>query len=99
MGGKTDALRGTALEAAVTVRSLHDGRFHDPQVRHGGRTDYNMGATAVVETATGITVCLTSQRTPPYSLVQISSCDLDPAAFDILVAKGVHAPVAAFGGP
>ncbi len=96
MGGKTDALHGTALEAAVTVRSLHDGRFHDPQVRHGGRTDYNMGATAVVETATGITVCLTSQRTPPYSLVQISSCDLDPAAFDILVAKGVHAPVAAY---
>ena len=25
------------------------------------------------------------------------SCDLDPAAFQVLVAKGVHAPVAAYG--
>ena len=32
----------------------------------------------------------------PFSLNQILSCGLDPASFRILVAKGVHAPVAAY---
>ena len=55
-----------------------------------------MGRTAIVETSTGLTVQLTSQRTVPVSLNQMLSCELDPKAFQILVAKGVHAPVAAY---
>ena len=55
-----------------------------------------MGATAVVETDTGLTISLTSQRIVPVSLGVVTSIGLDPADFQILVAKGVHAPVAAF---
>ncbi len=36
------------------------------------------------------------RTTPPFSLQQLIGCGLDPASFKILVAKGVHAPVAAY---
>jgi microcystin degradation protein MlrC len=39
---------------------------------------------------------LTSRRMTPFSLRQLTSCDLDPASFQILVAKGVNAPLAAY---
>ena len=39
---------------------------------------------------------LTSQRMPPFSLQQLISCQLDPSSFQVLVAKGVNAPVAAY---
>ena len=96
MGGKTDDLHGAPLEATVTVRSLHDGRFHESEVRHGGMTEFNMGPTAVVETDSGLTVSLTSRRVVPVSLGLMTSCGLDPTDFHIIVAKGVNSPVAAY---
>lgn len=96
MGGKTDQLHGTPLSVEVTVVSQHDGKFKETVPRHGGRSEYDMGATAVVETANGLTLQLTSLRVPPFSLCQLTSCDIDPAKFDIIVAKGVVAPVAAY---
>ena len=50
----------------------------------------------VLRTAAGLTVMVTSRRVPPFSLVQLTSCGLDPTSFDLIVAKGVHAPVAAY---
>jgi microcystin degradation protein MlrC len=96
IGGKTDRLHGNSLVAQFRVTSLHDGKFHEADPRHGGRTVYDMGQTAVVQTHTGLTLVLNSLRTPPFSLGQLTSCGLDPARFQILVAKGVHAPVAAY---
>ncbi len=96
MGGKTDDMHGSPLVAEVTVRALTDGRFTESEVRHGGRTEYDMGPTAVVETDSGLTVSLTSKREMPVSLGVITSCGLDPADFQIIVAKGVHSPVAAY---
>jgi microcystin degradation protein MlrC len=55
-----------------------------------------MGPTAIVETDEGVTVQLTSTPVLPFSLGQLTSCGLDPGEFHILVAKGVHAPVAAY---
>jgi len=78
------------------VRSLHDGQFHEPHIRHGGKSSYDMGPSAVIETVQRLTIILTSRRTPPFSLGQITSCDLDPARFHVIVAKGVHAPLAAY---
>ena len=43
-----------------------------------------------------VSILLTSRRTPPFSLNQLLSCNLSPADFQIIVAKGVHAPVAAY---
>jgi microcystin degradation protein MlrC len=96
MGGKTDQDHGAPLTAEVTVLSLHEGRFSEPRARHGAKSDYDMGRTALVLTDSGITIMLTSRRTFPVSLVQLTSCGLDPASFHLLVAKGVHAPVTGY---
>ncbi|HWB54440.1 MAG TPA: M81 family metallopeptidase [Tepidisphaeraceae bacterium] len=97
LGGKSSPeLHGPALKCKCTVRSLHAGEFAETQPRHGGRTHYNMGPTAIVTTDTGLSVQLTSLRIPPFSLNQILTCGLDPTKFQILVAKGVHAPAAAY---
>ena len=96
MGGKTDDQHGPPLHTDVTIKSLHDGHFTESEIRHGGRTEFDMGPTAVVETNSGLTICLTSLRTVPVSLGMMTSCDLDPSDFQVIVAKGVHAPVAAY---
>jgi microcystin degradation protein MlrC len=95
MGGKTDGLHGGELEHEVTLLSLHDGIFYETEPRHGGDTSFDMGRTAIVKTGS-LTFMLTSKRTAPFSLQQLLSCAVDPTSFDALVAKGVHAPLAAY---
>lgn len=96
VGGKLDDQHGAPLQARFTVVSLHDGKYSEKLPRHGGRTTYDMGLTAILSTDTGLTVQVTSVRTPPFSLQQLLSCHIDPAAHKLLVAKGVNAPVAAY---
>lgn len=96
MGGKLHPLYGDPLDAEVTVLSVHEGKFTESQVRHYGMTHFDMGPTAIVRTARGCVVQLTSRRVYPTSLNQLLSCNIDPSQFQILVAKGVHAPVAAY---
>jgi len=96
MGAKTDHLHGRPLVRDVTVVSQHKGRFTEPDVRHGGRTGYDMGPTAVVSTDLGTTVILTTHRVPPFSLKQVTSCGINPVDFHTIVAKGVNAPLAAY---
>jgi microcystin degradation protein MlrC len=96
MGGKTDPRQGTPLAATVRVRGIYDGHFSEHEPRHGGRTEYDMGTTAVVQLLQGPTVMLTSRRIAPFSLEQLRSCNVEPRDFQIIVAKGVHAPAAAY---
>ena len=96
VGGKTDDLHGKPFEADFVVRGLFDGKFQETQPRHGGFLNFDQGPTAVVETSHGLTIMLTTRRMVPFSIMQLTSCKLDPAAFRVLVAKGVHAPVAAY---
>jgi microcystin degradation protein MlrC len=96
VGGKTDNRHGPPLEAEFTVAGLFDGRFTEAAPRHGGIVQYDQGRCAVIRTDNGLTLLLTSRRVPPFSLGQLTSCGLDPSAFRLLVAKGVHAPVAAY---
>lgn len=96
MGGKTDDRHGPPIRSEVRVQGIHEGRFTESAVRHGGRTSFNMGLTAVVTTDGGLTVSLTSLRTVPVSLGMMTSIGLDPGNFQVLIAKGVHAPTAAF---
>lgn len=96
MGGKTDDRHGPPIRAEVRVLGVHEGRFTESEVRHGGKTAFNMGRTAVVATDSGLTVSLTSLRTVPVSLGMMTSIGLDPAGFQVLIAKGVHAPTAAY---
>jgi microcystin degradation protein MlrC len=96
MGGKTDDRHGEPITSEVTVKSLHEGKFEETEIRHGGYTHFDMGPTAVVTTETGLTISLTTRRVVPVSLGVVTSIGLDPVDFQILIAKGVHAPVAAY---
>lgn len=96
LGGKTDSMHGAPLEDEFRVVGLYDGKFVEPEPRHGGFTHCDQGPTAVVRSNWGLTVMLTSQRMPPFSLQQLISCGLDPQQFHLLAAKGVNAPVAAY---
>ena len=97
VGGNSDRRHGEPFASTFRVRGLYNGRFAEPEARHGGFKTFDQGPTAVVETDRGLTVMLTSKRMVPFSLHQLTSCGLDPLRFRVLVAKGVHAPVAAYG--
>jgi microcystin degradation protein MlrC len=96
MGGRHDPSLGPPLRSTVRLQSMHSGRFTESQPRHGGATHYDMGRTAVVKSDDELTVMLTSRRIMPASLQQLIHCELHPWHFQVIVAKGVHAPVAAY---
>jgi microcystin degradation protein MlrC len=96
MGGKSDALHGSPVEAEVTVLALTDGKFEERDARHGGYTAFDQGPTAIVESGDGLTVMLTTRRMAPFSLAQLTTAGVEPSAFQVIVAKGVHAPVSAY---
>lgn len=80
----------------VSLVSLNDGRFKESQPRHGGQINYMMGRTAIVSPREGCVIMLTSLRIVPFSLQQLLTFNVDPTAFDAIVAKGVNAPIAAY---
>lgn len=96
------SIRGTTpdglkdLEYVVTLLMLSDGDFKEENPRHGGQLNYSMGKTVVVARPDGSVIMLTSRRVPPFSLGQLTSCNVDPRSFDVIVAKGVIAPIAAY---
>jgi microcystin degradation protein MlrC len=96
VGGKTDLLHGEPFEADFGVRGLFDGRFHEPEPRHGGFTTFDQGPTALLQTDDAITLMATTRRMAPFSLRQLTACGVEPARFHVLVAKGVHALHAAY---
>jgi microcystin degradation protein MlrC len=93
IGGKTDKLHGPTLTLTFTVRGIHDGKFKELGVTHGGRTDFDMGQLATVVTDSGVTISLTQRRVLPLSIGHITSTGLDPRSFKAIVGKGVQSPV------
>jgi microcystin degradation protein MlrC len=97
LGGHTDQQHGAPLQLEVRVMSLHEGRFAEPNPRHGGIMEFDQGPTAIIQAIDApLTIMLTSKRMVPFSLQQLISCGVDPSSFHLLVAKGVHAPLAAY---
>ena len=96
VGGKSDDLHGPPLQAHFEVVSVHDGHFEEPEARHGGASQFEMGDTAVLRTDAGLIVMVTSRRVFPVSLRQLTSCGIDPRSLHLIVAKGVNAPVTAY---
>ena len=96
IGGKTDRLHGEPLAGDCRILDLFDGRFYEPEIRHGGIQHYDQGRTALVETSGGVTIMLTSKRVVPFSIHQLTDFGIDPASFHCIVAKGVNAPLAAY---
>lgn len=97
IGGKGLMTPAPPLETVVTVRSFHDGKFTETKPRHGGKTGGDMGRVAIVQTDTGLTIMLMSRRGGPnYTAQPIFACGLNPTDFDVIIIKGVHAPVGAY---
>jgi len=101
VGGKTDQFHGMPARVRGTVRSLHLGRYVEPEVRHGGGRYHDMGPTAVIE-AEGSTrdlaslLLVTTLRSTPNSLHQLISNGVQPNRQKILTVKGAIAPRAAY---
>ena len=101
VGGKTDRLHGDSVRIRGRVKSVHDGRFTETEVRHGGQRYFDQGPTAVIEVEgstpeAGNLLMLTTKRQPPFSLQQLISCGIDPAHQKILVVKAAVAFRAAY---
>lgn len=101
VGGKTDKVHGDPVRVRGRIRSLHEGNYVEPEVRHGGARYFRMGLTAVIEVE-GSTrdlpsyLVLTKARSSPNSIRQLTSIGIDPKIMRILVAKGAIAPRAAY---
>jgi microcystin degradation protein MlrC len=101
VGGKTDRIHGEPVRVVGRVKSLHDGKYVETEVRHGGGRYSDMGHTSVIEVE-GSTrdlpnlLLLTHRPTSPNSLNQLISNGVYPHRQRILVAKGTTAPRAAY---
>ncbi len=101
VGGKTDNMHGKPVRVRGTVKSLHDGRYMETEVRHGGGRYHSQGLTAVIEVEGSNPdvknlLVLNSSRSSPNSIHQIVSLGIYPERQRILVAKGTIAPRAAY---
>lgn len=101
VGGKTDRMHGDPVRVKGHVRSLHVGRYFEPEVRHGGSMFRNMSHTAVIHldgsTLDEPNLLLVTQRpSSPNSAHQIISNGVYVERQKIIVAKGAIAPRAAY---
>ncbi|NJN83561.1 MAG: M81 family metallopeptidase [Caldilineaceae bacterium] len=101
VGGKTDQLHGAPVAISGPVRTLHNGYYEETERRHGGRTVYGQGLTAVVEVnrsgqGKGGLLVLNSEREAPMSIHQITCVGIQPNQQRIFVVKGAVAPRAAY---
>jgi microcystin degradation protein MlrC len=101
VGGKTDNLHGDSIRIQGRVKGIHDGKFIEPAVRHGGGRYWDMGISAVIEVEGSSPdlpnlLLLTPKRVIPFSLGQLTSVGIAPERMKILVAKGTVAPRAAY---
>ena len=101
VGGKTDNLHGKPVRIRGRVKTLTDGKYLEPEMRHGGGRYWDMGNSAVIEVE-GSTrdlqnlLLLTPKRVIPFSIHQLVSAGIYPERQRILVAKGTVAPRAAY---
>jgi microcystin degradation protein MlrC len=99
VGGKASRLTDPPLALDVTLVSRSDGRFvlEDRQSHLASMcgTRIEMGPCAVVRTGSsgggGITILLTSKKTPPFDLGQLRSQGIEPEQLSVI---GVKAAVA-----
>jgi len=101
VGGKTDSMHGRPVQIKGRVRSLHEGRYVETEVRHGGGRYWNMGKTAVIHVGDSTPdepnlLLLTTERSSPNSAHQLISNGVYVERQKIIVVKGAVAPRAAY---
>jgi microcystin degradation protein MlrC len=104
IGGRGSALDEGPLSLDLELVALNDGRFRleDPHSHLASMfgSEFDMGPCAVVKHA-GITILLTSCKTPPFDLGQWRSQGIDPAELSVIGVKAAvahrqaYAPIAA----
>jgi len=87
---------GKSSQYRVKLFKICDGQFTETTPKHGGQFNFDMGKMAIVTTSKCNTIMLTSLRVPPYSLQQLFAFDINPDLYNMIVAKGVNAPIAAY---
>lgn len=97
VGGKSDQLHGQPIQLSVVISGKYEGVFKEKAPRHGGQVQYNMGATVCVTTDNDSMIMLISKRVPPFSLSQLTTFGIQVQDYEVVVAKGVQAPIAAYG--
>lgn len=96
VGAKNGHSAGQPVPVAGVVKALSDGRFEEPKPTHGGFRFFDMGPTAVLETDAGHTLVLSTKAVLNSSLQQLLSVGVDPTTYQVVVAKGVNSPRAAY---
>ncbi|HEX3150561.1 MAG TPA: M81 family metallopeptidase [Gemmataceae bacterium] len=96
VGGAVDRLHGNPVAVAGTITGLFHGTWVEAEARHGGRRHNDQGPTAVVKLDGGITLVLNSLQTPPFSLGQLTSLNIDVHAAQMIVVKAAVAYKAAY---
>jgi microcystin degradation protein MlrC len=87
---------GQPVPVSGRVRAVSDGRFEEPAPTHGGFRFFDMGPTAVVDTTAGHTLVVSSVPVMSTSCQQLLSVGVTPAAYRVVVAKGVNSPRAGY---
>ena len=96
VGGKTDTMHGKPVTVTGRVRLIADGKWEDPRPTHGGWRFFDGGTTVVLETTDDHTLVLTSLRVGNTSIEQMYSVGVWPENKQVVVAKGVMSPLAAY---
>lgn len=101
IGGKGSPFDPGPVDLSVTFVRRTDGEFdlEDRQshlVASQG-THFSMGPSAVVETA-GVTILLTSRKTPPFDLAQLRSQGIEPTQLSVIGVKAAVAHRRAYDG-
>ena len=87
---------GRHLLIPVMLLEKGHGKFKETDPRHGGQVHFDMGRMSVLLTEKGNTIMVMSLRISPFSLRQLTAFHIKPEAFDVIIAKGVNAPIAAY---
>ncbi len=96
VGGKTDDRHGKPVTVIGRVRLIADGKWEDPRPTHGGWRFFDGGTTVVLETTDDHTLVLTSLRIGNTSIEQMYSVGVWPERYQVVIAKGVMSPLAAY---
>ncbi|MHB8646051.1 MAG: M81 family metallopeptidase, partial [Thermomicrobiales bacterium] len=96
VGGKTDGMHGTPVTVTGRVRLIFEGTWEDPRPTHGGWRFFDGGMTVVLETTDEHTLVLTSLRVGNTSIEQMYAVGVWPERYQVVVAKGVMSPLAAY---
>jgi microcystin degradation protein MlrC len=101
VGGKMDNMHGKPVRVSGVVKSLHDGKYIEPEVRHGGQTFLDQGLTAVIQVEGGSLekqnlLMLTTKRQVPFSIHQLVGMGIYPERQKIIVVKAAVAFRAAY---